>query len=53
MLVLLAWFGAELISAGRQIGLAERVLAVTQAAWPLAVLLTCYLTPSHDRAAPT
>jgi hypothetical membrane protein len=53
MLVLLAWFGAELISAGHQIGLAERVLALAQAAWPLAVVLTCYLIPSHDRAAPT
>jgi hypothetical membrane protein len=53
MLVLLAWFGAELISAGLQIGLAERALALAQAAWPLAVVLTCYLTPSHDRAALT
>jgi hypothetical membrane protein len=44
MLVLLTWFGAELISAGHQIGLAERALALAQAAWPLAVVLTCYLT---------
>ena len=41
MLGLLLWFGAELISAGRQIGLAERVLAGTQATWPLVVILTC------------
>jgi hypothetical protein len=38
---LLAWFGAELIMRGAQIGLAERVLAAAQAAWPLAVVLTC------------
>ena len=41
MAVLLGWFGAELISGGRQVGLAERVLAGTQAAWPLVVVLTC------------
>jgi hypothetical protein len=38
---LLAWFGAELIMRGAQIGLAERVLIGAQAAWPLAVVLTC------------
>jgi hypothetical membrane protein len=53
MLVLLAWFGAELISAGHQLGLAERALALAQAAWPLTVVVTCYLTPSHDRPAAT
>jgi hypothetical membrane protein len=53
MLVLLAWFGAELICAGHQIGLAERALALAQAAWPLAVVLTCYLIPPHDRRAAT
>jgi len=47
MLGLLAWFGVELISAGHQIGLAERALAVTQALWPLAVVLTCLLTPTR------
>ncbi len=41
MLVLLGWFGVELISGGRQVGLAERVLAGIQAAWPLVVVLTC------------
>ena len=41
MAVLLGWFGAELISGGRQVGLAERVLAGTQAVWPLVVVLTC------------
>jgi 8-oxo-dGTP pyrophosphatase MutT (NUDIX family)/hypothetical membrane protein len=41
MLGLLAWFGAELIWAGHQVGLAERALAGIQALWPLAVVLTC------------
>jgi 8-oxo-dGTP pyrophosphatase MutT (NUDIX family)/hypothetical membrane protein len=41
MLGLLAWFGAELIGAGHQVGLAERALAGIQALWPLAVVLTC------------
>jgi hypothetical protein len=38
---LLAWFDTEVITASGQIGLAERVLAVAQAIWPLAVVLTC------------
>jgi 8-oxo-dGTP pyrophosphatase MutT (NUDIX family)/hypothetical membrane protein len=41
MLGLLAWFGAELIWAGHQVGLAERALAGIQALWPLVVVLTC------------
>ncbi len=41
LLGLLTWFGAELIAGGRQVGLAERVLAGAQAAWPLAVVLAC------------
>jgi hypothetical protein len=41
LLGLLVWFGAELITGGRQTGLAERVLGVAQAAWPLAVVLSC------------
>jgi hypothetical membrane protein len=40
---LLAWFGAELIMAGGQAGLAERMMGAAQAAWPLAVVLSCYL----------
>jgi hypothetical protein len=36
---LLLWFGVELITAGRQVGLAERVLAGAQAAWPLIFVL--------------
>jgi hypothetical membrane protein len=42
LLGLLVWFGAELMLAGHQVGLAERVAAGAQAAWPLAVVLTCY-----------
>jgi hypothetical protein len=41
MLGLLLWFGAELILAGHQVGLAERALAGMQALWPLVVVLTC------------
>ncbi len=40
---LLAWFGAELILAAHQAGLAERVMGGAQATWPLAVVLSCYL----------
>jgi hypothetical membrane protein len=40
---LLAWFGTELIMAGGQAGLAERIMGGAQAAWPLAVVLSCYL----------
>ena len=43
---LLVWFGAELITRGGQVGLAERVLTGAQAAWPLAVVLTCLRSPS-------
>jgi hypothetical membrane protein len=40
---LLAWFGTELILAGGQVGLAERVMGAAQATWPLAAVLSCYL----------
>jgi hypothetical protein len=40
MLCLLAWFEVELITRSGQAGLAERILAETQAVWPLAVVLT-------------
>ncbi len=38
---LLLWFGAELVLAGHQVGLAERTVAGIQALWPLVVVLTC------------
>jgi hypothetical protein len=46
---LLVWFGAELIAGGGQVGLAERVLAGAQAAWPLAVVLACRRSQSRAR----
>ena len=49
LLGLLVWFGAELIAGGRQVGLAERVLAGAQAVWPLAVVLTCRRSQSRHR----
>jgi len=44
MLGLLAWFLAELVAEGGQIGLAERVMGVAQAGWPLVVVLSCRLS---------
>jgi len=44
LLALLAWFLAELITGGGQAGLAERVMGVAQAGWPLAVMLSCRLS---------
>jgi len=41
LLVLLAWFAAELITGSGQIGLAERVFGAAQALWPLAVVASC------------
>jgi hypothetical protein len=41
LLGLLGWFVFELVARGGQIGLAERVLGAAQAAWPLAVVLSC------------
>jgi hypothetical membrane protein len=41
LLALTAWFGAELITAAGQAGLAERVVGVAQALWPLTVMLSC------------
>jgi hypothetical membrane protein len=40
---LLAWFGTELILGAHQVGLAERIMGGAEAAWPLAVVLSCYL----------
>jgi hypothetical membrane protein len=49
LLGLLAWFGTELIGAGRQLGLAERVLAGAEVVWPLAVVLACCWSQSRAR----
>jgi hypothetical membrane protein len=51
LLGLLVWFGAELIGAGRQLGLAERVLAGAEAVWPLAVVVACRWSQSRARIA--
>jgi len=48
--VLLAWFLAELITHGGQIGLAERALGCVQALWPLFVVLSCRRTRSQHEA---
>jgi hypothetical protein len=49
LLGLLVWFGTELIGGGRQVGLAERVLAGAEAVWPLAVVLACRWSQSRAR----
>ena len=41
LVLLLAWFAAEVVTGGGHAGLAERVLGVAQAAWPLTVVLAC------------
>jgi hypothetical membrane protein len=47
---LLVWFGAELILAAGQVGLAERAVGTVQATWPLAVVLSCRLATRPARA---
>jgi hypothetical membrane protein len=49
LLGLLVWFGTELIGAGRQVGLAERVLAGAEAVWPLMVVVACRRSQSRAR----
>jgi peptidoglycan hydrolase-like protein with peptidoglycan-binding domain len=44
MIGLLAWFLAELVTRDGQVGLAERIMGVAQAGWPLAVVLSCRLS---------
>jgi hypothetical membrane protein len=50
MLGLLVWFYLELSAGTRQLGLAERVLAGTEAVWPLIVVLTSRKNQSGGRA---
>jgi hypothetical membrane protein len=47
---LLVWFGAELILAAGQVGLAERGVGAVQSTWPLAVVLSCRLAIRPARA---
>jgi hypothetical membrane protein len=49
LLALLAWFVVELVTGAGQVGLAERVAGVAQAAWPLAVVLSCRRPPGRYR----
>ncbi len=44
LLALVAWFGAELVTGGDRLGLAERVAAAAQAGWPLLVVATAVTT---------
>jgi hypothetical protein len=41
LLVLVAWFGVELITGGGLAGLAERGFGGALALWPLAVVASC------------
>jgi hypothetical membrane protein len=41
LVVLVAWFGAELATGGGLAGLAERIFGAAQALWPLAVVVSC------------
>ena len=50
LLGLLAWFGMELVAGGTQVGLAERVMGLAQAGWPLVVVLSCRLSRSRMRS---
>ncbi len=52
LLSLLAWFGAELVVQGGQVGLAERVMGLAQAAWPLVVVLSCRFSQPRVRMPP-
>ncbi|MGN6792535.1 MAG: DUF998 domain-containing protein [Streptosporangiaceae bacterium] len=45
--VLTAWFLLELVTGGGSLGLAERVLGIAQATWPLLVVASCQLDRSH------
>lgn len=49
-LIALTWFVAELVTGAGQAGLAERVVGVGQALCPLAVVMSCRLSPGRPRA---
>ena len=52
LFALLAWFGVELVTGAGQVGLAERVTGAAQAAWPLAVVLSCRRPAGRYRTEP-
>jgi hypothetical membrane protein len=41
LLAFTAWFGAELVTAAGEAGLAERITGLAQALWPFTVVLCC------------
>jgi hypothetical protein len=52
LVAMLAWFAAELITAGGQAGLAERIFGAGQALWPLAVVASCQYAASTATRGP-
>ena len=50
LFALLFWFGAELVIAGGQVGLAERVTGIAEALWPLTVVFSCTRVPRQRYA---
>ena len=52
LVVLVAWFGLEVVTGAGYEGLAERVLGLAQAIWPLTVVLSCRHRPGHRRPRP-
>ena len=41
LVILVTWFGLEVVTGAGHAGLAERVLGLAQAVWPLMVVLSC------------
>jgi hypothetical protein len=52
LLVVLLWFGAELVTGGGQAGLAERLLGGMQTLWPVLVILSCRRRAGPRRPSP-
>ena len=51
LFALAAWFGVQLIVAGGQAGLAERLFGAAQALWPLIVVVSCRVaTRKHSHS---
>ncbi len=47
IVVLTGWFLVELVTGGGELGLAERLLGIAQATWPLLVVISCQLNRSR------
>jgi hypothetical protein len=52
LLALFGWFLTELVTVGGMTGLAERVMGVAQAGWPLVVVFSCRLSRRVTRPCP-